>query len=762
MNHSIDFFKDEIRCGFYVPTAIKQAWASALDVLDVIDKICNKHSIKYYADWGTLLGAVRHGGFIPWDDDLDICMLRDDYEKFRSVADEELPTEYVIHDYERKDDHWLFLSRVVNNSRICFEEEYLDAHNNFPWLSGVDIFVKDYLFADEIKEMARDREVLGLIALADSIREGSVNRQQVSNRLAETEKKYGIRLGDKPFGRDIAVALYKLAEQRMAIVNADETHMVGQIFPWILKNGLKSSEPKDYYESSIRLPFEDTTIPVPVAYNNVLTSKYGNYNKICKIWDGHAYPFFESQKANLEKISGETIPSFKFTADMLIRPEIDNDGSLKIISGECLSAIENSINNAEELLRKGDNAGFAKNMEDSQQLAAEYGTFVEKIKGIGRDCTTAVTDALQKFCDALWEEYQLASDNGLLDRLSKSRSEFDNVLKVTTNCIIDRQEVLFLPIGSKEWRAFDKEYKASIKENADVYVVPLPLLRKSFLGEIQMTDEEILNCVHLEDYPDGVVCSNWVDYDISVHCPDIVFIQYTYDNVNPCLSIPSTFFVENIRRYAKKVIYIPIGQTAEFGEKDVNDLYNMKHYVNSPGVIYADEVLVQSENIKSHYVESLTVFAGKNTESVWINKITVDSAREKEANSNRKKQLVYCIGANELKEHQNTILEGLREKLSILSDENDKLEVAVTFFPDNRIEWDNIDSHLFGEIHKTVDETARQTKRINFFSLAEIEAGLQDGSFDGYYGSPSPLIPSFTLQRKPVMLANYEVRSIEE
>lgn len=91
MGHSIDFFKDEIRNGFYIPTAIKQAWAADLDVLAENDRICKKHDIKYFADWGTFLGAVRHGGYVPWDDDLDICMLRDDYIKFRSVADEELP-----------------------------------------------------------------------------------------------------------------------------------------------------------------------------------------------------------------------------------------------------------------------------------------------------------------------------------------------------------------------------------------------------------------------------------------------------------------------------------------------------------------------------------------------------------------------------------------------------------------------------------------------------------------------------------------------
>ena len=107
--HDIDFFRDEIRNGFYIPTAIKQSWAAGLDVLSEIDKICEKHSITYYADWGSYLGVVRHGGFVPWDDDLDICMRRDDYQKFREVADTELPGHFTIHDYKSKEDHWLFL-----------------------------------------------------------------------------------------------------------------------------------------------------------------------------------------------------------------------------------------------------------------------------------------------------------------------------------------------------------------------------------------------------------------------------------------------------------------------------------------------------------------------------------------------------------------------------------------------------------------------------------------------------------------------------
>ena len=60
------FLEPEVRDGFYIPSEVKQAWAVQLDLLAEIDRICKKYDIPYFADWGTLLGAVRHGGFIPW------------------------------------------------------------------------------------------------------------------------------------------------------------------------------------------------------------------------------------------------------------------------------------------------------------------------------------------------------------------------------------------------------------------------------------------------------------------------------------------------------------------------------------------------------------------------------------------------------------------------------------------------------------------------------------------------------------------------
>ena len=78
MNIPDNFLQGEVRDGFYVENMMKRAWAAQMEVLKDVDVFCKKHNITYYAEWGTLLGAIRHKGFIPWDDDIDIRMKRED------------------------------------------------------------------------------------------------------------------------------------------------------------------------------------------------------------------------------------------------------------------------------------------------------------------------------------------------------------------------------------------------------------------------------------------------------------------------------------------------------------------------------------------------------------------------------------------------------------------------------------------------------------------------------------------------------------
>ena len=80
------FLDEEIRNGYTISHEMKEIWAVELDLLVEFDRVCKENGLKYFASCGTKLGAVRHHGFIPWDDDVDVMMLRDEYDKLCKIA----------------------------------------------------------------------------------------------------------------------------------------------------------------------------------------------------------------------------------------------------------------------------------------------------------------------------------------------------------------------------------------------------------------------------------------------------------------------------------------------------------------------------------------------------------------------------------------------------------------------------------------------------------------------------------------------------
>lgn len=127
----------------YEPETLHKLWSVELEILQVIDKFCRANQIKYSIAYGTLLGAVRHKGFIPWDDDIDIMMLREDYSRFRQLWLENPPEDYVLVDdilYEEYHENFMKI-RKKNTTFIQFESEF--ENKKLPMGIFVDIFPFD-------------------------------------------------------------------------------------------------------------------------------------------------------------------------------------------------------------------------------------------------------------------------------------------------------------------------------------------------------------------------------------------------------------------------------------------------------------------------------------------------------------------------------------------------------------------------------------------------------------------------------------------
>ncbi len=119
-----------------------------LEILDEIVRLCKKHNIQYTLFAGTMLGAVRHSGFIPWDDDIDVGMLRSDYERFLKIAHEELNSNYYLDCFEYNKEYHLAFAKIKKNGTI-FDEESSHHMNNHKGIF-VDIFPIDNVY-DNVK-----------------------------------------------------------------------------------------------------------------------------------------------------------------------------------------------------------------------------------------------------------------------------------------------------------------------------------------------------------------------------------------------------------------------------------------------------------------------------------------------------------------------------------------------------------------------------------------------------------------------------------
>ena len=138
----------------------------------------------------------------------------------------------------------------------------------------------------------------------------------------------------------MGIELYRLAEEQMARVPEEESDRMAYIYPWGLLGN--RGEQKKCYAKAIRLPFENTMMPVPAGYHEVLSHRYQDYFKIRKVWSGHAYPYIESQRNELQETVDFRLPEFTFDRAMLrrdISPEKDRN-TMQGITAEAMRNIQ--------------------------------------------------------------------------------------------------------------------------------------------------------------------------------------------------------------------------------------------------------------------------------------------------------------------------------------------------------------------------------------------------------------------------------------
>lgn len=297
-----DFFQEEDRCGFTVSSMMKRAWAAQMEVLWKVSEACEKENIRWFPFWGTLLGIVRHGGFIPWDDDIDIAMPREDYMKFLNAAGKHLPEEYRILDVYHECEWMQSIARVVNAVTIDVSDRRLREFHGCPFAVGIDIFPLDEWLEDDTKRQNQQSVLNILRKVTDTLlaveKADTAEKQEILCLAMEgveaVEEAFGIQI-DR--ARNLLNQICRIYDQ----VCMQENTQTGSAYACYDISNDKYGYRLDrkWFEGTEVLPFETLSVSIPGGYREILTELFGDYMTPDRTGSGHSYPFYKGQLEEL-------------------------------------------------------------------------------------------------------------------------------------------------------------------------------------------------------------------------------------------------------------------------------------------------------------------------------------------------------------------------------------------------------------------------------------------------------------------------------
>lgn len=626
------YFEDEVREGFFVPSLMKRAWAAQMEVLEIVQTICDKHDIPLFAEWGTLLGAVRHKGRIPWDDDIDVCMLRQDYDRFCQVVDDELPEECWFLDYHKFDGFDVTLGRVINSRVHVVEGENLEKYHGFPYVAGIDIFWLDSLPEDGRKRKQYKEEIQQIFRLIAAVRcmeeqKNGISKEEMEYHIQQLERRCHVRIRrDESLRKQLSSLLEKKTVEMGQSANVKD---VTNVYFW--RKYENYYLPKASYEKGVFLDFENIKIRVPENYTDILARKYGeDWRKPIQSGGLHDYPSYAKQQAFLQEENGGQLFEYQFSQKEMeqVRSKRGEKVTLRDEVNHFIALFQDAHEEIRKSIQKEEWNLVLSLLEECQNTAIEIGTRIEQERGedyvtvkrweqycelifqIHTDVVNGTWAAIEQFADAVGEKL-----NRVMDEMAQY---IDEELK-------ERKEVVFVPYKASLWDSMQKMWETAMQDQeVNVYVVPAPYYYKDVYGKAK-TEEP-----HYETtgYPENVTITHYENYNFQVHHPDTIVIQCPYDEYNYGMTIHPFFYAKNLVEYTENLVYIPALRMDEIMPGDDRARYNLKSYCNMPGVVYADQVIVQSEHMQKVYVELLTEFAGENTKDIWEAKITVSTPVE--------------------------------------------------------------------------------------------------------------------------------------
>ena len=639
MEFEREFFYDEVQDGFYVPGIMKRAWAAQLELLSEIDRICKKWNILYFITYGTLLGAVRHGGFIPWDDDIDIVMLRKDYEKFFQVAKDEINEDMHIISLDGNKAEYCF-PNAIGRKAILSPEKLREVHE-FPYPYAVDVFFLDELSEKEEDEEFRRNMIYMFMQMISAVRDKKEKTRLFQTDLEEIEKLLKIHFDRN---QSLEGQFFRLMDKIFQEYNGEGGKKV-VFFPDYLNKDIVFS--KSAFTDSLDLPLYNKSFPAPKDYDAILRALYGEYRKKVKAGGAHGYPFFKKQEKGLqERLKGKWQFLYSFSEEDLERPSVKSFREIVLETADTLSASEKKI--MQEFMEgKWENCLLL--ISHCQEEAIAFGHAIEEKKGEG----TEAVSFLEKYCEALYHAYKRIEEISevearLFDETAYGKGSAEEKNGESVLCSLPaglrkdserqlkklsyylkkmrsalerewKRQIVFLPHRAKHFSSLRPLIDTLCEEGFDCKIIPIPYYDR--LGDGSLSDMHYEG----EDFPKEYEICDYRSFNFAVELPDAIVLNSPYDECNQVFTVDPFFYSKEMKKFTRKLVYIPYFVTDEINPKSEEDgkaYVNMDYYVTVPGIFHADLSIVQSKEMKKTYLAKIYEFTNKEVRKKMSKKIS--------------------------------------------------------------------------------------------------------------------------------------------
>ena len=263
---------------------------------------------------------------------------------------------------------------------------------------------------------------------------------------------------------------------------------------------------------------------------------------------------------------------------------------------ETIRQMEEAHDEIKRCMEKGIAVQAQELLADCQNAAAAIGTLIEDTEGEGKPAVTV----LEEYCELVYQVHEYLSSESSVNAKKIYKSLRQKLIKASNsirNEIKTKRTAVFLPYKASMWDSLESVWKAADADpDCEAYVIPIPYFDKNSDGSFR---EE-----HYEGslYPAYVPVTRYDEFDLEAEHPDVIYIHNPYDECNYVTSVHPHFYAKNLRNYTDKLIYIPYFVLGEIEPDTQAVIKGMKHFCFMPGTIYANQVIVQSENMRQIYI----------------------------------------------------------------------------------------------------------------------------------------------------------------